>query len=98
MFMFGPYQIVSRVGLFCVLAHSIWTLVKHFVFEFELYEKWVFSQVLRFSLELAILIFESPIQSGRSSSHILEPPLSGVLSSYSTIPPNEILQFFLYSF
>ena len=49
---------------------------------------WVCSQVSRFSSEPPILIFESPMQSGGSSSLILEPPPSGVISSHFAKIPN----------
>jgi len=54
---------------------------------------WVFSQVSRFSPDPPILIFESLIQSGGSSSLILEPPPSGVNSSRSKNPQIDILHF-----
>ena len=53
----------------------------------------VFSQVSRFSLEPPILIFESLIQSGGSSSLILEPPPSGMNFSRSENPQIDILHF-----
>jgi len=54
----------------------------------------VFSQVLRFSSEPPILIFESPIQSGESSSLFLESPPSGVNSSRFENPQIDVLHFF----
>jgi len=57
---------------------------------------WVFSQVSRFSSEPPILIFESPIQSGGSSSLILEPPPSGVNSSRSENPQIDVFIFPLF--
>jgi len=57
-------------------------------------KQWVFSQVSRFSFEPPILIFEFPIQSGESSSLILEPPSSGVISSRSAKPSIDVLHFF----
>ena len=50
MFMFGPYRTISRVGVFGVLTHSIYTFVKHFVFIFEFYEK------VSFLLSLEVLL------------------------------------------
>jgi len=43
--------------------------------------------------EPPILIFESLIQNGRSSSLILEPPPSGVNSSRSKNPQIDVLHF-----
>jgi len=57
---------------------------------------WVFSQVSRFSSEPPTLIFESPIQSSGSSSLILEPPQSGVISSRSENPQIDVFQFSLF--
>jgi len=57
---------------------------------------WVFSQVSRFSSESPILIFESPIQSGGSSSLILEPSPSGVISSRSENPQIDVFPFFTF--
>jgi len=57
---------------------------------------WVFSQVSRFSSEPPILIFKSPIQSGGSSSLILEPPPSGVISSRSENPQIDVFHFPLF--
>jgi len=56
-------------------------------------KQWVFSQVSSFSSEPPILIFESLIQSGGSSSLILESPPSGVISFRSVKTPIDVLHF-----
>jgi len=56
-------------------------------------KQWVFSQVSRFSSEPPILSFESLIQSGGSSSLILESPPSGMNSSRSENPQIDVLHF-----
>ena len=84
--MFGPYQITVMLG-FLVFYPIVYRILWNTLYSNLSYKKnWVFSQVSRFSLEPLVLIFESLIQSGRSSSLILEPPPSGVASFCSENP------------
>ena len=91
----GTLIVLGLLVFWPIVYKPLWDII---VFRFELYEKLSFLPSLEVLLRKLILIFESPIQSGRSSSLILEPPPSDVRSSSFAKPPNRHPSFSPISF
>jgi len=94
MYLFGHIGLLVVLGFLLfwpIIYKPLWNTL---YLDLSFMKQWVFSQVLRFSSEPPVPIFESLIQGGGSSSLILEPLLSGWFPPILQTPKIDVLQFF----